>query len=86
MAVKCPKCQFDNREGVKFCEKCEAKVREYGGRSAGSTEKERLCGNCGCAVSGNSKICKWCGADLKQEGWSPPPFAPDDRRMRKDGS
>jgi predicted amidophosphoribosyltransferase len=20
--VKCPKCQFDNREGVKFCEEC----------------------------------------------------------------
>ena len=23
--MKCPKCQSDNREGVKFCEECGAK-------------------------------------------------------------
>jgi len=22
--MKCPKCQFDNREGAKFCEECGA--------------------------------------------------------------
>jgi predicted amidophosphoribosyltransferase len=24
--MKCPKCQFDNREGIKFCEECGAKM------------------------------------------------------------
>ena len=23
--MKCPKCRFENREGVKFCEECGAK-------------------------------------------------------------
>ena len=23
--MKCPKCQFDNREGAKFCKECGAK-------------------------------------------------------------
>jgi len=24
--MKCPKCESDNREGVKFCEECGAKL------------------------------------------------------------
>ena len=32
--MKCPKCQFDNREGVKFCEKC-------------GTSMELVCAKCG---------------------------------------
>ncbi|MGO8990135.1 MAG: double zinc ribbon domain-containing protein [bacterium] len=24
--MKCPKCQFENREGIKFCEKCGFKL------------------------------------------------------------
>ena len=61
----CARCGQALRDGVKFCEKCGAKVREYAPESAVSTEKERLCGNCGCAVTGNSNTCKWCGADVK---------------------
>jgi hypothetical protein len=61
----CTQCGQALRDGVKFCEKCGAKVREYAPESAASTEKEKLCGNCGCAVTSNSETCKWCGADLK---------------------
>ena len=61
----CTRCGQALRDGVKFCEKCGAKVREYAPEAAASTEKERLCGNCGCDVTGNSKTCKWCGTDLK---------------------
>jgi len=63
--MSCTRCGQALRDGVKFCEKCGANVREYALESAASTEKERLCGNCGCDVTGNSKTCKWCGADLK---------------------
>ncbi|NIO19513.1 MAG: zinc-ribbon domain-containing protein, partial [Candidatus Aenigmarchaeota archaeon] len=35
--MKCPKCQFDNREGVKFCEECGAKM-------------ELECPNCGAKI------------------------------------
>ena len=24
--MQCPKCQFDNREGAKFCKECGAKL------------------------------------------------------------
>lgn len=61
----CARCGQALRDGVNFCEKCGAKVREYTPESAANTEKERLCGDCGCDVTGNSKTCQWCGADLK---------------------
>ena len=53
------------RDGARFCDKCGAKVGEHAPESAAGTVKVRLCGNCGSAVTSNSKICKWCGTDLK---------------------
>jgi len=49
--VKCPKCQFENREGVKFCEKCGAKM-------------ESECPNCGAKIPLGSKFCGECGHHL----------------------
>ncbi|MHC4687611.1 MAG: zinc-ribbon domain-containing protein, partial [Planctomycetota bacterium] len=49
--MKCPKCQFDNREGVKFCEKCGAKM-------------ELVCPNCGAEVPLDRQFCGECGHDL----------------------
>ena len=49
--MKCPKCQFENREGVKFCEQCGAKM-------------ELACPNCGANIPLGKKFCGECGHDL----------------------
>jgi len=49
--VKCPRCQFDNREGVKFCEEC-------------GTEMEVKCASCGAELPLGRKFCGECGQAL----------------------
>jgi class 3 adenylate cyclase/tetratricopeptide (TPR) repeat protein len=49
--MKCPKCQFENREGIKFCEKCGAKL-------------ELVCPNCRASIPLDREFCGECGSDL----------------------
>jgi class 3 adenylate cyclase/tetratricopeptide (TPR) repeat protein len=49
--MKCPKCQADNREGIKFCEECGAKI-------------ELKCPKCGAEILLGKKYCGECGHDL----------------------
>jgi uncharacterized membrane protein YvbJ len=49
--MKCPKCQFENREEVRFCEQCGAKM-------------ELECPNCGAKIPMGSKFCGECGHNL----------------------
>ncbi len=49
--MKCSKCHFDNREGIKFCEECGAKV-------------ELKCPKCGAEIPLGRKFCGECGHDL----------------------
>ena len=51
--MKCPKCEFENREGVKFCEECGAKL-------------ELICPGCGSKIPLDRKFCGECGHDLKK--------------------
>ena len=46
--MKCPECQSDNREGVKFCEECGAKM-------------EVTCPSCGDKIPLGKKFCGECG-------------------------
>ena len=47
--MKCPECQFDNREGVKFCEECGAKFElECPACKAKIPLGRKFCGECGC--------------------------------------
>ena len=50
--MKCPKCQSENREEVKFCEECGAKV-------------ETECPNCGAKIPLGKKFCGECGHKLE---------------------
>jgi class 3 adenylate cyclase/tetratricopeptide (TPR) repeat protein len=50
--MKCSKCQFDNREEVKFCEKCGAKM-------------ELICPNCEAKIPLNREFCGECGHELR---------------------
>ncbi|MEE8424104.1 MAG: adenylate/guanylate cyclase domain-containing protein, partial [Thermodesulfobacteriota bacterium] len=51
--MKCPKCQFENREGAKFCKKCGAKL-------------EVVCPSCGYHYKQDSIFCDQCGQRLKE--------------------
>jgi class 3 adenylate cyclase len=51
--VKCPKCQFENSEGAKFCNECGAKM-------------ELACPACGKVNPSGSKFCNECGHPLKE--------------------
>ena len=46
--MQCPKCQFENREGVKFCEECGAKFElECPACRANIPLGRKFCGECG---------------------------------------
>ena len=49
--MQCPKCQFENREGVKFCEECGAKF-------------ELVCPACKASIPHGRKFCGECGHNL----------------------
>ncbi len=49
--MKCPKCQFENPEGIKFCGECGAKL-------------EKLCPSCSSSNPPNFKFCGECGHKL----------------------
>ncbi len=57
--VKCPKCQFENREGAKFCKECGAKL-------------ELACPKCDAFITPDSKFCDECGYDLSKPAIAPP--------------
>jgi class 3 adenylate cyclase len=52
--MKCPECQFENREGAKFCKEC-------------GTNLEAACSECGTVYDLGSKFCDECGYSLAQE-------------------
>ncbi len=49
--MKCPKCQFENPEGAKFCNQCGKKI-------------ELTCQECGKVNPFGSKFCNECGCNL----------------------
>ena len=57
--MKCPKCQFDNREGAKFCKECGEKL-------------ELACRKCGTRLSPSSKYCDECGTEFVAFRKAPP--------------
>jgi class 3 adenylate cyclase/tetratricopeptide (TPR) repeat protein len=57
--MKCSECQFENRQGAKFCKKCGAKL-------------ELVCPVCGYHVQPDSIFCDECGHNLLQPTEKPP--------------
>ena len=57
--MECPKCNFENREGVRFCEKC-------------GTKMEIVCSNCGAKIPPDRQFCGECGRALTKPKESPP--------------
>jgi len=61
--MKCPHCQAENREGVKFCEDCGARI-------------ELVCPNCGAHVLPNKRFCGECGQSLEEKAPVKPKHKP----------
>jgi len=61
--MKCPECQFDNREGAKFCKKCGAKLN-------------LICPQCSTLLTPDSLFCDECGHNLSKSKEAPPIDAP----------
>jgi class 3 adenylate cyclase len=57
--MKCPECQFKNREEAKFCGKCRAKLT-------------RLCPACNSENPPENNFCDECGHDLWEPKEAPP--------------
>ncbi|MBW1800091.1 MAG: AAA family ATPase, partial [Deltaproteobacteria bacterium] len=57
--MQCPECHSENREGVKFCEECGAKM-------------EMECPNCGSKIPLGKKFCGECGQKLAPKPETPP--------------
>ena len=57
--MECPKCRFDNRDGVKFCEECGAKF-------------ELKCPACKTSIPLGRKFCGECGYDLSKSAETAP--------------
>jgi class 3 adenylate cyclase len=55
----CPKCQFENPDGVKFCVECGSKL-------------EIICSKCGYENSPSYKFCGECGQGLTSSTQPPP--------------
>ena len=51
--MKCPECQFENREGANFCNKCGVKL-------------ELVCPQCCAIITPDSEYCAECGSILRQ--------------------
>jgi class 3 adenylate cyclase/tetratricopeptide (TPR) repeat protein len=51
--MNCPKCQFENREGARFCESC-------------GTKMELVCPACGAKIPPDRSFCGDCGHDLRE--------------------
>ncbi len=57
--MKCPKCQSENREGVKFCAECGNKM-------------EIKCHSCNAFIPIGKKFCGECGHNLHESKDAPP--------------
>ena len=63
--MKCPHCQAENPEGVKFCGECGQLF-----------QRELTCPNCGYKNANNIKFCHDCGHALVEKAPAPSPAAP----------
>lgn len=68
--MECAACNFENREGAKFCKNCGAKL-------------ERVCPSCGHSCDPDSSFCDECGHDLDGPRETPPKELSFDKKIAK---
>jgi predicted ATPase/class 3 adenylate cyclase len=70
MKMKCPTCQFESREGAKFCSECGCRF-------------EFACPNCGAANRFGSKFCDECGSRQSLPDEKAPKDLSFDEKLKK---
>ncbi|MFC2038734.1 zinc ribbon domain-containing protein [Chloroflexota bacterium] len=75
--MKCPNCQIENADGVKFCGQCGQPLKA-----------EITCPECGHQNPANVKFCNECGHSLTESAASPtlgtpPPMAPPEPEVKQ---
>jgi class 3 adenylate cyclase len=68
--MKCPQCQFENREGTKFCKECGAKL-------------DLTCPQCGNILPPDSGFCDECGFQLIPSSEAAPKALSFDEKLSK---
>ena len=68
--MQCPKCQFENPEGIKFCGECGARL-------------ERICPSCNSSSPPNFKFCGECGHKFDGPVEAPPKDLSFDEKLTK---
>jgi class 3 adenylate cyclase/DNA-binding transcriptional ArsR family regulator len=68
--MKCPQCQFENREGAKFCKECGAKL-------------DLTCPQCGNILPPDSRFCDECGFQLIPSSEAAPKALSFDEKLNK---
>ncbi|GAH17498.1 unnamed protein product, partial [marine sediment metagenome] len=68
--MKCPKCQAENREGVRFCEECGAKM-------------EIKCPSCSAFIPLGKNFCGECGHSLTLPSKPTPKALSFDEKLEK---
>ena len=65
--MNCPQCQFENREGAKFCKECGTKL-------------DLTCPQCGNILLPDSRFCDECGSQLiPSSKWAPTELSFDEK-------
>lgn len=70
----CPSCKKEIRDGLKFCNKCGAKI-ESAEPVSEKTESESkvICPNCGKELKPGQKFCNGCGTKIEATNSAEPP-------------
>lgn len=60
--MKCPNCQFENRDDAKFCKACGSKLEGINVKPEPAVNAASVCQNCGAALKPGAKFCSKCGS------------------------
>ena len=58
--MKCPNCEYENRNDAKFCKSCGTKLAGLP-KPAPQPEAATVCANCGASLKPGAKFCTKCG-------------------------
>lgn len=62
--MKCPNCQFENRDNAKFCKSCGYKLEGLLVKPEVTVNAVSVCSNCGAALKPDAKFCSKCGSTV----------------------
>lgn len=73
--MKCPNCQFENRDGAKFCKSCGFHLAALSQEAAPAPAPaaSSVCASCGAVLKPGAKFCTKCGTPVAAPATAPQP-------------